>query len=516
MAPPGLTTSAGPALARLREYDQRSHREKAQRRWPIEDALVQTVEVVQALTVLGHGLCAYCESPTPTPLVSRFRPAEEAASLDGRQVDRDHYWWLAYEWDNLLPTCPVCMSHKGKRFPVKGPRAIPAPGHGVPTTEDALFLDPCRDRPEGSLAYDDDGRVVPLDERAAAMIDGIGLNRADLVDDRARAAEEARVVIGRVLSGAADPAELHTQLVGQLPYTGIRRFTVKHRLDAAAAENTTIPPAVLDTVGSFTGWSIDPDKSVAGGPPARHEVGPTPDGGGSIRLERIEIDNYKAIEHLELVFRESFGDKEPWLLLLGENGVGKSSVLKAVALALMEPAARAQRVPDASTSVRIGGRTRRGRVKLTLSDGSVIEMTFRRGNEEFTTTGRPRPFVVLGYGPTRLPPPPDLAPQPLELLHLGNLFDPRAPLSDVERWLADTDAVSPRSFNLHAADLKAMLPMDEDERLLRRVGRVYAATNGVTVPLPELSDGFRSVIALAADMMRHFAASYESMKPPRA
>jgi len=511
-APEGLTASAGPALERLEEYNKRSQREKAQRRWPFEHDVVQTAEVVQALVTLGRGLCAYCESLTPTPLVDHFRPTEEAASLDGRTVARDHYWWLAYEWENLLPTCPKCMSHKGNRFPVKGPRATPAPGRGLPTAEHALFLDPCRDQPEQSLAYED-GRVVPLDERGATTIEGIALNRTELVANRARAADEARTIIGRALSGEADATELGAQLEGGLPYTGIRRFTVKGSLDAAVAERVDIPPDVLGTVGSFTDWSVRPEESAKAGeqPPVDRWVGPTPEEAGSIRLERIEIDHYKAIEHLELVFREPFGDQEPWLLLLGENGVGKSSALKAIALALMDPPARAERVPDASTNVRIGGRARRGRVKLTMSDGSVIEMTFQRGDEAFSTMGRQRPFIVLGYGPTRLPPPQHFTPGPLERLHVGNLFDALAPLSDVERWLADTRAVPTRSFNLHATDLKAMLPMDADERLLRRAGRVFAKTNGVTVPLPELSDGFRSVIALATDMMQHFAANYESM-----
>ena len=46
-APEGLTASAGPALERLEEYNKRSQREKAQRRWPFEHDVVQTAEVVQ-------------------------------------------------------------------------------------------------------------------------------------------------------------------------------------------------------------------------------------------------------------------------------------------------------------------------------------------------------------------------------------------------------------------------------------------------------------------------------------
>src|SRR5262249_13838491 len=49
--------------------------------------------------------------------VDHFRPKSRALDLDGR-VDPDHYWWLAYEWENLYPVCSFCnMSKHGAQLP---------------------------------------------------------------------------------------------------------------------------------------------------------------------------------------------------------------------------------------------------------------------------------------------------------------------------------------------------------------------------------------------------------------
>ena len=84
-----------------------------------------------------HNKCAYCEtrevrSPyhaehfRPKGRV-RFRKKGEKRLQPGRAIDetgqeRDHpgYFWLAYHWLNLLPSCNYCNSARGKndQFPV--------------------------------------------------------------------------------------------------------------------------------------------------------------------------------------------------------------------------------------------------------------------------------------------------------------------------------------------------------------------------------------------------------------
>src|SRR5690606_29294942 len=51
-------------------------------------------------------------------------------------------------------------------------------------------------------------------------------------------------------------------------------------------------------------------------------------------IEYIHIKNFKSIDDLRIEFKEDELNKKSWLFLLGENGVGKSSILQAVAVGL--------------------------------------------------------------------------------------------------------------------------------------------------------------------------------------
>src|SRR5262245_32767945 len=50
------------------------------------------------------------------------------------------------------------------------------------------------------------------------------------------------------------------------------------------------------------------------------------------RLVALELENIRCYEHARLEVRE-----RPWTLVLGDNGMGKSTLLRAIALALSSP-----------------------------------------------------------------------------------------------------------------------------------------------------------------------------------
>lgn len=53
-----------------------------------------------------HGKCAYCETKyTEYTQIEHYRP-------------KSIYYWLAYEWSNLLPSCTKCNTKKGNKFPL--------------------------------------------------------------------------------------------------------------------------------------------------------------------------------------------------------------------------------------------------------------------------------------------------------------------------------------------------------------------------------------------------------------
>ena len=163
--------------------------------------------VARALSALFHRKCAYCESVIGhvQPVdIEHFRP--KAAILIDGELQYPGYYWLASDWDNLLPSCIMCnrpnrhegagpadaeeLLGKGNQFPVRdeGRRVRHSSGH-LPS-EQALLLDPCADRPEDHLEFDDEGSVRPTlvqgleSDRGEQTIQVVGLRRPDLVHAR--------------------------------------------------------------------------------------------------------------------------------------------------------------------------------------------------------------------------------------------------------------------------------------------------------------------------------------------
>ena len=64
------------------------------------------------------------------------------------------------------------------------------------------------------------------------------------------------------------------------------------------------------------------------------------------RLKRIEIENFRVIRNLDLIV-PTLGNRGSWLMFVGENGTGKTSILQAVQLALIAPCRVDHRMIDA-------------------------------------------------------------------------------------------------------------------------------------------------------------------------
>ena len=77
-------------------------------------------KVRETLKDIYFNKCAYCEIKELKPEIEHYRPKKRVTGLKNHQG----YYWLCYEWTNLLPSCRYCNTEggKGNRFPIRGKR----------------------------------------------------------------------------------------------------------------------------------------------------------------------------------------------------------------------------------------------------------------------------------------------------------------------------------------------------------------------------------------------------------
>ncbi len=115
----------------------------------------------------------------------------------GITEDKAHegYYWLAYEWSNLLLSCSKCNNRKRNRFPIEGIRVIAAKigidglpkgdylmaNSGVFDAEKSLLLNPEIDEVEKHFVFLPSGQIKALTLKGEVTIEVCNLNRKDLV-----------------------------------------------------------------------------------------------------------------------------------------------------------------------------------------------------------------------------------------------------------------------------------------------------------------------------------------------
>lgn len=156
-----------------------------------------------------YGKCAYCESHIrvnhpgdiehwrPKGRVSdeSGKPTNVVTSDDGTSTVHPGYYWLAYEWRNLLFACEACNRistaktasrriGKGNQFPVRDFRAVRP---GEEEHEEPLLINPMDEDPSDHLEMDELGFLKAKTDRGQTCIDVFGLNdREPLLNDRAK------------------------------------------------------------------------------------------------------------------------------------------------------------------------------------------------------------------------------------------------------------------------------------------------------------------------------------------
>lgn len=90
--------------------------------------------------------------------VEHYRPKKSAKDIDG--LDKDGYWWLAFDWQNFRICGTVGNRKKGTFFPLRdeSKRAVP---FGELRYEDPLLLDPADPRDPLLISFNVEGKAIP-------------------------------------------------------------------------------------------------------------------------------------------------------------------------------------------------------------------------------------------------------------------------------------------------------------------------------------------------------------------
>ena len=123
--------------------------------------------------------CCYCESnfdATGYGEIEHFRPKGAVQQERGRRVEYSGYYWLAYDWNNLLMSCKRCNIAKGSLFPLVDDGARARSHHDDVSAERPLFIDPSLEDPRLHIRFRG-AAVEPLTPKGHATIEGLGLQK---------------------------------------------------------------------------------------------------------------------------------------------------------------------------------------------------------------------------------------------------------------------------------------------------------------------------------------------------
>ena len=273
-------------------------------------------------------------------------------------------------------------------------------------------------------------------------------------------------------------------------------------------------------------------------------------------IHKIKLENIRGFKNLEFDLQRPDKSYAGWTVFTGDNGAGKSTLLKSIAIGLTGRDTARSLQPSFNNWVRHDASAGKGHIELeivrvknddTLSGGGkspgerfpALLLLENMGKETLLKVempeGRPKSYQTpeqtiwasgsggwfcCGYGPFRRvfgesPIAQRLMSAP-STERFVTMFEEAASLAEVDRWLRELDHKKHEMKAAERSQLIILLQMLRHDLLPNQItvdrvdsdGLWLKDRNGVEISWTTMSDGYRSALALVADILRHLISAY--------
>ena len=271
-------------------------------------------------------------------------------------------------------------------------------------------------------------------------------------------------------------------------------------------------------------------------------------------IKRVSLKNLKGLRSLDFSFERSDGQYAGWTVVTGDNGAGKTALLRALALAIVGPdVARAlqpslagwirrgearaeiaaEMIPQEIDRFAGGGRRykesfwseldllKNGGPEVSLAPAAHHRNPRKKGPVNGPWTENTAGWFAAGYGPFRRlygasPEAQRLMVGPSRVVRFATMFKEDATLGECELWLKDLNYKALEKRSRESKLLESVVSLLNHDFLQNgiRVERIDSDglwlrdTKDTVLPLADMSEGYRAALAVLVDIVRHMVAVY--------
>ena len=256
-------------------------------------------------------------------------------------------------------------------------------------------------------------------------------------------------------------------------------------------------------------------------------------------IEKLKIKNFRCFQELEI----DFGEKDrirPRTLILGENGTGKSTILKAIALATAGSNALGELLGKPEDWIKnnedfcridIQMKTQKGeerKIYLEIRNGDRLADVIKRCDESFKQLDdalehAERNYFVVGYGASRIMS--SSASFNSKSRNMGrfyssqraqciaSLLDKTYSLNSIEQWAVDLDYRKNDGLGI-VEKVFEILDGVKFHGLDRDQYKLMVKTDDGVIPIDGLSDGYQNMVSWIGDLLYRVTDIFKDHQDP--